>query len=333
MSTVSLGNMAIVSPMPRPSNQFRTPIGSIPQPGSPPGGIIAQPLCHNTTRGTPSLIIQAGEYLNLQFTRNGLAKGGGHCQFAISYDNKKFVVIEDKLKYCFKRAPSNDDFVSVYNYDIELPEELPTGYATLAWTWVNAIGAREYYMGCVDILIQGGHGNWLTGPELLVVNHPTLGGGVVIPEFKGNYNTGLELFKQRPIITVSPDNSNPNRNIYGGGNRNSKCATTDVGGSGSINTGYSVFNNSVKTLAAAAAAAAAAAVSQPQQQPQQSSSSPPPLPPTAPYPARDPVSPLPVTPSIPPKLPSYTPSPSFVPPTPVPAKQPPQTATSYTVFY
>ncbi|KAJ1914475.1 hypothetical protein H4219_004772 [Mycoemilia scoparia] len=191
-----LGHMGIVDPKPRlTGSDLKNPIN-----------ISELPLCGVAARGPTQATVKAGSSMTMKFTDHGAAHGGGHCQFAISYNNKDFAVIQDELKHCFKDGPSTDNDVKKTSYDIKLPAELPSGEATIAWSWVNAIGNREYYMGCVDVKVEGsGKGDSFSGPQLLVVNHPTLGGGKTIPEFNGNYETGLDLFKARPKITVGPN--------------------------------------------------------------------------------------------------------------------------------
>ncbi|KAJ1910838.1 hypothetical protein H4219_006113 [Mycoemilia scoparia] len=186
--------MGIVDPKPRlTGDKLKNPINT-----------EEMPLCGIAQRGPTQATVKAGSTMTMKFTDHGAAHGGGHCQFAISYNNKDFAVIQDELKHCFKSGSSYTNNPEKLSYDIKLPAELPSGEATISWSWVNAIGNREYYMGCVDVKVEGGKGDSFTGPKLLVVNHPTLGDGKTIPEFNGNYETGLELFKARPKITVGP---------------------------------------------------------------------------------------------------------------------------------
>ncbi|KAJ1914679.1 hypothetical protein H4219_004679 [Mycoemilia scoparia] len=193
LATLSYGHMGIADPKPRLTGEnLRSPINT--------GG---KPLCGVAERGPTQATVKAGSTMTLKFDGSAI-HGGGHCQFAVSYNNKDFAVIEDVLKDCFTSSAFGSS--GNYKYDIKLPSELPSGDATIAWAWVNAIGNREYYMGCVDVKIEGGgSGGSFSGPELLVVNHPTLGGGKTIPEFGGNPETGLDLFKARPKITVGPN--------------------------------------------------------------------------------------------------------------------------------
>ncbi|KAJ1916650.1 hypothetical protein H4219_003665 [Mycoemilia scoparia] len=194
LAGISYGHMGIADPKPRLTGpNLRSPINA-----------AGLPLCGVAERGPTQATVRAGSSMTMKFDGSAI-HGGGHCQFAISYNNKDFAVMEDVLKNCFTSSAFGS--AGNYKYDIKLPAELPSGDATIAWSWVNAIGNREYYMGCVDVKVEGTGGGSFTGPQLLVVNYPALGGGKIIPEFNGNYETGLDLFKARPSITVGPSGS------------------------------------------------------------------------------------------------------------------------------
>lgn len=44
----------------------------------------------------------------------------------------------------------------VRQFEIPIPQGLPDGNATFAWTRLNRIGDREYYMSCSPVIITGG---------------------------------------------------------------------------------------------------------------------------------------------------------------------------------
>jgi hypothetical protein len=89
--------------------------------------------------------------------------GGGSCQVSISYDenptaNSTFKVIHSIEGGCpIKNVAGNtgDDASAVdpdvYNFTI--PTTLPTGNATLAWTWFNKIGDQNMYMNCAPVTL------------------------------------------------------------------------------------------------------------------------------------------------------------------------------------
>ncbi|NBU34285.1 hypothetical protein EB118_06980 [bacterium] len=121
--------------------------------------------------------------------------GGGHCQFGVSFDDRTFVVLETIVRNCLLTGMS---------YPIDIPSSIGTGPVTLFWTWINAIGNREYYMECADIYVSGSGSGTVSGLELLVVNLP---GYPTIGEFgsPGMYD-GSDKLSSRKSITVTQSN-------------------------------------------------------------------------------------------------------------------------------
>jgi len=208
--TSALGHMAMCEPAPRYSNygpnfpalpagqsydyNIKAPIAT--------DGEVFQPLCkYSVPYDTPVATWTAGQTVPVSFQAGGAAHGGGHCQFSLSYDGGvTFVVIHDILRNCFFNSPSAGNAAEVLSYQIPLPAQLPSGRAIFSWSWVNASGNREYYHNCSDVEITGNSSSF-SGPKMLVANYgPDY---PVIPEFHGNYDTGLDLFDARPIVTVS----------------------------------------------------------------------------------------------------------------------------------
>jgi len=133
--------------------------------------------------------------LDVSVTLEGtVTHGGGHCQFGISFDDSTFIVLKTVIRNCLLDGMS---------FQFSLPSTLPKNQFTLFWTWVNAIGNREYYMECADVALKSNPniGQVSNGNELVVVNLP---GYSTIPEFPlpGMYD-GRELFstKNTPIQT------------------------------------------------------------------------------------------------------------------------------------
>ncbi len=117
--------------------------------------------------------------------------GGGHCQFGITYDDKTFIVLKQVIRTCLLKDNK---------YNIILPS-LQNGKTTIFWTYINAIGNREYYMDCADVMIDIPNNitdNLIKGKELVIVNLP---GYKTIPEFpeKEMYN-GKELLENAKDI-------------------------------------------------------------------------------------------------------------------------------------
>ncbi|KAJ1996000.1 hypothetical protein GGI25_000539 [Coemansia spiralis] len=164
-------------------------------------GEAVSPICkHKKPYPSPVAIWSTGSTQNIEFS-DGTGHEGGHCQFSISYDGgKTFVVLSEVLKYCFYNGPSDSDSPSVLNYNVPLPENLPgSEHAVFAWTWVNASGNREFYMNCADVAIIGPAGSF-AGKQMTILNYP---GYPIVPEFLGNYNTGLEYYANATQITIT----------------------------------------------------------------------------------------------------------------------------------
>ncbi|RKP10481.1 putative endoglucanase precursor, partial [Thamnocephalis sphaerospora] len=122
--------------------------------------------CKHQRLGPVTAVFKAGGYINTRFGRGNPHKGG-HCQFALSYDNgRNWVVLRTVVATCFLGHPP-------YMYRVRVPKGARNGRAVFAWTWVSAEGKREFYMNCADIRIRGGSNRGaLTGPELLVTQLP-----------------------------------------------------------------------------------------------------------------------------------------------------------------
>ena len=119
---------------------------------------------------------------NIAVTLEGTAvHGGGHCQFGISYDDTNFVVLKTVIRTCL---------IEGMTYNVPLPSNMPSGKVTFFWTWVNAIGNREYYMECADVTVNtNGNTTNIPGKELLIVNLP---GYTNVPEWEVGAPSSLD---------------------------------------------------------------------------------------------------------------------------------------------
>jgi hypothetical protein len=107
--------------------------------------------------------------------------GGGHCQFGISYDDKKFVVLKTVIGNCLLDSMS---------YSFDIPENAKGDDVTVFWTWINRIGNREYYMECADVTVNtNGNTTNIPGKELLIVNLP---GYTNVPEWEVGAPSSLD---------------------------------------------------------------------------------------------------------------------------------------------
>jgi hypothetical protein len=124
-----------------------------------------------------------GEVQTVSF-QGSAVHGGGSCQFSVTTDREptkasRWKVIHSVIGGCPASTEGNfaDDPMGrkAGKFDIVLPEGMPSGLYTLAWTWFNREGAREMYMNCAPISVSGGSKNstFLTSlPDMFVANLP-----------------------------------------------------------------------------------------------------------------------------------------------------------------
>ncbi|KAJ1900037.1 hypothetical protein LPJ81_004023, partial [Coemansia sp. IMI 209127] len=141
-----------------------------------------------------------------QFLNNNAAHGGDHAQFSVSYDGgTTFAVVYEVLQYMFFTGPSDSNTPEVLSYTFTLPAELPNSDSIIfAWSWVNAIGNHKFYMNCADVAITGSSSSSYTGKQMVIADHD---GYPTIPEFNGDYTTGLSYYEDAASVTVSPSGS------------------------------------------------------------------------------------------------------------------------------
>lgn len=124
--------------------------------------------------------------------------GGGHCQLSVSYDGgNTFVVVDTVLGDCL---------ISGMSRTFTLPSNLPAASSAIfAWSWLNRIGNREYYMNCADVRIVSNTCGPFTGPKLFVaqIKPPS---SIIIPEWSLDNDYRNVLLNNRPPVTVYGDN-------------------------------------------------------------------------------------------------------------------------------
>ncbi|KAG0297209.1 hypothetical protein BGZ96_007267 [Linnemannia gamsii] len=167
------------------------------------GGINTEPLCKHSVPYAKRTVYKAGEPISTGYDI-GSAHGGGHCQWALSYDGEKtWVVIQTEIRTCLQGALTGQSDVKI---PVTIPKDAPSGDVTFMWLWVNAIGDRELYSNCADIRIEGRDGGSVTGVELLLVNYNTTYG--IIPEFPNPGDPDhRELYDARKPITITVKSS------------------------------------------------------------------------------------------------------------------------------
>ncbi|KAJ3030141.1 hypothetical protein HDV00_009095 [Rhizophlyctis rosea] len=192
-------HMEVKSPPPRLSK-----FGTSPNPDynmvAPLAADGSQFSCKGYPKAGNVATLTPGGSINVDIT-GGATHDGGHCQFAISYDDKTWVVLKTVLNNCFDGSSIGSD---TYRYSVPLPSSLPaSSTATLAWAWINGAGNAEYYMNCMDVSVSGGASSGtVSGPQLFVANQP---GFPTLADFKTNAgtDTGVCYLNARPTVKVA----------------------------------------------------------------------------------------------------------------------------------
>jgi len=156
------------------------------------------PLCKNTVPSKTRTVYKAGQSIKTDYTI-GASHGGGHCQWALSYDaGKTWVVLKTMIRGCLKGTKLGQ----TYSVSVPLPKNAPNGKAVFMWLWNNAQGNRELYSNCADVEIRGGaNGGSISGPVPLIANYGS--GSLYIPEFPlASDPDKHEAFAKRKTITV-----------------------------------------------------------------------------------------------------------------------------------
>jgi hypothetical protein len=126
--------------------------------------------------------MEKGSTQKMGFTGQAVHSGGS-CQISVTYDEQpnaksSFKVIHSIQGGCPARgvtgnAGSDASAVAPDEYEFTIPDDIPNGKATLAWSWLNKGGNREFYMNCAPIEISGPEGSesaLAALPDMLVAN-------------------------------------------------------------------------------------------------------------------------------------------------------------------
>ncbi|KAI1001801.1 hypothetical protein K3495_g6402 [Podosphaera aphanis] len=97
--------------------------------------------------GAPVVTWSPGSAYNFTVV-GGAPHNGGSCQAALSYDKgKKFTVIHSFMGDC--------PLMTTGDFKFTVPPDAKAGPAIFAWSWLNQVGNREYYMNCASVNIAG----------------------------------------------------------------------------------------------------------------------------------------------------------------------------------
>ncbi|KAK4461032.1 hypothetical protein QBC42DRAFT_271097 [Cladorrhinum samala] len=165
--------------------------------------------------GVPPTEMAQGSAQEMALT-GSVVHGGGSCQVSITYDNpptaaSSWKVIHSIQGGCPARnqagniEPEDATLQGPDRYAFSIPSDIPTGNATLAWTWINKVGNREFYMNCAPISITGSGGSesaLSSLPDMLVAN-------IAVPGLNpGNQCTtaeGIDVEFPNPGASVETD--------------------------------------------------------------------------------------------------------------------------------
>jgi hypothetical protein len=171
LASVAHAHMLLRTPTPYP--------GHISSPLDPSGSNFPCQLVSFTGAATE---MAQGSSQEMAFTGSAV-HGGGSCQVSVTYDNpptaaSAWKVIHSIQGGCPARntpgnLPENANLEGPDSYPFTIPADLPTGNATLAWTWLNKVGNREFYMNCAPVAITGSGGSetaLAALPDMFVAN-------------------------------------------------------------------------------------------------------------------------------------------------------------------
>ena len=148
-----------------------------------------------TEAGKPTAEFEAGQTYNMTIAGSA-THNGGSCQASLSYDSgSTWTVIKSYMGNCPVAGPSD--------YQFTFPNDTPSGEALFAWSWVNKVGNREFYMNCAPITVSGGSKRAATDsfssrPAMFVAN---VGNGCSTPE-------GVDIEYPAPGPDVDRQNGN-----------------------------------------------------------------------------------------------------------------------------
>ncbi|KAK3986281.1 hypothetical protein QBC44DRAFT_141043 [Cladorrhinum sp. PSN332] len=238
---------------------------------APYAGHISSPLdpsgsnfpCQNVAfTGTATEMAQ-GSTQEMAFTGSAV-HGGGSCQVSLTYDNPPTAASQWKVIHSIQggcparntpgNLPENAALQGADTYPFTIPADVPAGEATLAWTWVNKVGNREFYMNCAPVSITGSGGSeasFAALPDMFVAN-------IAVPGLNpGNQCTtseGVDVEFPNPGSSVE---TNPGATL---GAPNGTCGVAGGAAAGGAAAGAGADAAAATPAAGAAGAAATPAI-------------------------------------------------------------------------
>src|SRR6201992_4232436 len=110
----------------------------------------------------------------LAFTGTAVHNGGS-CQLSLTPGYQPTTNSPFKVIYTIEGGcPGTNGQTTTYNFKV--PNDVPAGNYSLAWTWYNNIGNREIYMNCAPVTVSGTSGTQDTYnalPDMAIFNIPS----------------------------------------------------------------------------------------------------------------------------------------------------------------
>ncbi|OHW94645.1 hypothetical protein CSPAE12_06734 [Colletotrichum incanum] len=176
--------------------------------------------------------------------------GGGSCQVSITYDakpdkNSVWKVIKSieggcPAKNAAGNLGDNANQVNQDKYDFTIPDDMPAGNGTIAWTWFNKIGNREMYMNCGPVTITGSEGSqeaYNALPDMFTANigncETEEGTDVMFP----NPGNSVDKFGDASVLKAPPAACGGGSGGGSGGGATGSPAPTSTAGNGGGNGG------------------------------------------------------------------------------------------------
>jgi len=206
--------------------------------------------------------------------------GGGSCQISITYDenptkSSTFKVIHSIEGGCPIKgvAGNNGDSASAVDpdtYSFTIPSTLPTGTATLAWTWFNKIGNREMYMNCAPVTITGASSKRSEDDDLMtrnitqLVERDTAAFNALPDMFVANIGNGCGTVDSTDLAFPAPGDSVEKDGISTAtpvAPTGSSCGSTVAGAAATTGSGSGATSAASAATSAPVAASSASAIS------------------------------------------------------------------------
>lgn len=96
----------------------------------------------------------AGESITMSF-KGSAVHGGGSCQVALSTDMQPSQSTRWSVILSIEGGCPTKDGSGPSTYDVKIPEDVPAGDYSYAWTWTSKeSGTQEYYMNCAPLTVK-----------------------------------------------------------------------------------------------------------------------------------------------------------------------------------